>query len=112
MFITEHLTRAASNIFFEARKLVKARKLTTAWTHKGLVNVKFSQELQEKPTTVRCIDDLNCVMSDLFVNVRKFLTDKKITSTWVHSGQIFVKFTSGATERPTAVRCINDLNSY
>ena len=59
VFISEHLTRGVAALFFDARKLVRENKLGSAWTHKGLVNVKFTKEQNEKPTIVRCLADLS-----------------------------------------------------
>ena len=56
IFISEHLTRAASLLFFEARRLVKDRKLASAWTYKGLVNFKLSLT-QERPFIAREMAD-------------------------------------------------------
>ena len=53
VFISEHLTRNVSILFFEARKLVKEKKIASAWTHKGLVNIKHTTDAQEKPTVIR-----------------------------------------------------------
>ena len=58
MFISEHLTKGASSIFFEARTLVKEKRLAAAWTFRGLVNVKFTTDPQEKPTVVRSVSGL------------------------------------------------------
>jgi hypothetical protein len=57
IYISEHLTRGVSNIFFEARKMVRDKRLASAWTHKGLVNVKYSAEANEKPTVIRALAD-------------------------------------------------------
>ena len=58
IYISEHLTKKASNIFFEARKLVKEKKLSSAWTFHGVVNVKFGTDPGERPKTIRTIDEL------------------------------------------------------
>ena len=58
VYICEHLTKNVSTIFFEARKLVKEKKLAAAWTHKGLVNIKYTLDTQEKPTVVRNLAEL------------------------------------------------------
>ena len=58
VFISEHLTKNATNLFYEARKLVRDKKLTAAWSHKGLINVKFTANVNEKPKVVRCVADL------------------------------------------------------
>jgi hypothetical protein len=59
IFISEHLTKNASNVFFEARKLVKEKSLAGAWTTHGLVNVKFTSEPSEKPTIIRTSQELS-----------------------------------------------------
>lgn len=59
VFICEHLTRSVSSLFYEARKLVKEKRLFAAWTHKGLVNVKRTGNPNEKPTVIRSLVELS-----------------------------------------------------
>ena len=59
VFISEHLTRGVSSLFFEARKLVREKRLTAAWTHKGLVNIKFTNNVNEKPTIIQSQAELS-----------------------------------------------------
>ena len=61
IFISEHLTRTNASIFFEARKLVFDKKLAAAWSHKGLINVRFTSDTLEKPTIIRKPADFNRV---------------------------------------------------
>jgi hypothetical protein len=58
IYISEHLTRLASSVFFEARKLLRDKKLTAAWTMHGLVNVKYTSNVAEKPTIIRNVAEL------------------------------------------------------
>ena len=58
VFISEHLTRGVSTLFYEARKLAREKKIFSAWTNKGLVNIKFSADASEKPTIIRSLADL------------------------------------------------------
>jgi FtsZ-binding cell division protein ZapB len=58
IFIAEHLTKTASTLFFEARKLVRDNKLSAAWTMNGLVNVKKTDTAAERPTVVRNLQEL------------------------------------------------------
>ena len=46
VYISEHLTKSASDLFFEARKLLRDKKLYVAWTHHGQVLIKFSSDGQ------------------------------------------------------------------
>jgi hypothetical protein len=59
IFISEHLTKVASNVFFEARKLVKEKELYGAWTNHGLVHVKYTSEASEKPSVIRTSQELS-----------------------------------------------------
>jgi hypothetical protein len=59
IYISEHLTKGASNIFFEARKMVKDKALYAAWTNHGLVHVKYTSEASEKPSVIRTSQELS-----------------------------------------------------
>ena len=59
IFIGEHLTTGVAKLFYEARRLVKAKKLASAWTRNGLVNCKFTENVAEKFTVARCLADLS-----------------------------------------------------
>ena len=51
--------RRVAALFFDAHKLIRENKLGSAWTHKRLVNVKFTKEQSEKPTIMRCLANLS-----------------------------------------------------
>jgi len=57
VYISEKLTRAASHLFFEARKLVKEKKLYSAWTTNGRILDKKSSNIGEKPILIQFIND-------------------------------------------------------
>lgn len=59
VYISEHLSRANAELFFEARKLLRLKKLHSAWTQMGLVHVKFTTDPGERPTTVKCLANLS-----------------------------------------------------
>jgi hypothetical protein len=61
IFISEHLTKTASTLFFEARKLVREHKVSAAWTMHGLVNVKKTDTASERPTIVRTLQELEAM---------------------------------------------------
>jgi hypothetical protein len=63
IFISEHLTKAASSLFFEARKLQREKKITATWTAHGLVNVKKTENAAERPTIVRTSADLEAFVA-------------------------------------------------
>lgn len=50
IYISEHLTFAASKCFYEARKLVREKKIESAWTMNGQVYFKRTASATEKPT--------------------------------------------------------------
>ena len=68
VFISEHLTRGVANLFFEARQLVSVKKLGSAWTNKGLLNIKFTKDYGEKPTVIRSMAELTSKTRGLAVN--------------------------------------------
>jgi hypothetical protein len=57
-FISEHLTPEIASMFYEARKLVKDGKLSSAWTQNCRVYVKHSTSRDEKPSLVRYLKDI------------------------------------------------------
>ena len=44
IFVSEHLSKSASDLFYEARKLLKEKKIHGTWTQNGQVLVKFSSD--------------------------------------------------------------------
>jgi hypothetical protein len=63
IFISEHLTRSASTLFFEARKLLREKKIAATWTSSGLVNIKMTTEASERPTVIRSLTELEAKIS-------------------------------------------------
>lgn len=59
VYISEHLTKLDSDLFYEARKLLRDKKIFGAWTQHGLVHVRFSPDPAIRPEIVRCRADLN-----------------------------------------------------
>ena len=58
VFVSEHLTKSDADLFYEARKLLKDKKIFAAWTQNGLVNVRFSPDPNTKATIVRSRTEL------------------------------------------------------
>lgn len=58
VYISEHLTKTDSDLFYEARRLLREKKLFAAWTQNGLVHVRLSPDPSTRATTVRCRADL------------------------------------------------------
>ena len=56
VFISEHLIRSASNLFFEARKPVRDNKLASAWTMNGKVHCKINAD--DYPKLIGSTNDL------------------------------------------------------
>jgi hypothetical protein len=56
VFISEHLTKSASQLFFEARKMLKEKKIAGTWTRNGHVMIKWSTD--SAPKLVKCNSDL------------------------------------------------------
>lgn len=59
VYISEHLTKSTSELFFEARKLIREKKIVSAWTKNGIVMIKFTSDTSERPTVVKSRQDLN-----------------------------------------------------
>ncbi len=59
VYISEHLTKSASDLFFAARKMVKDKRLTSSWTQNGQVYVKNSSDPTTRPKLIKCTADLN-----------------------------------------------------
>jgi hypothetical protein len=57
VFISEHLTKTASHLFFEARKLVRNKTISSTWTRNGQVMIKPATDSTAK--LIRSIADLN-----------------------------------------------------
>jgi len=58
VYISEHLTKTDSELFFEARRLLREKKIFAAWTQNGLVHVRHSQDPAARATIVRNRADL------------------------------------------------------
>jgi len=56
VFIGEHLTRVASKLFFEARKMMQEKRVLGCWTASGNIFVKRTE--MEKPILVRDLTSL------------------------------------------------------
>jgi len=59
IYISEHLTVGVAKLFFEARRLVKEKKIHSGWTRNGLVNVKFTDSAAERITIARGMADFS-----------------------------------------------------
>jgi hypothetical protein len=58
VFVSEHLIKTDSDLFFEARKLLREKKIFAAWTQNGLVHVRFSPDPATRAIVVRGRADL------------------------------------------------------
>lgn len=58
IFINEHLTKSNADIFYEARKMVREKRIYAAWTRNGLVNVRFSADQNQRPVIIHSKNDL------------------------------------------------------
>ncbi len=56
IFINEQLTERRANMFFAARKLVKAKKLHSVWSQRG--NILVRKEETDKPKQIRSHNEL------------------------------------------------------
>jgi hypothetical protein len=58
VFMSEHLTKLNSELFYKARLLLKDKKIASTWTQGGHVHIKLTKELSEKPKLIHNHDDL------------------------------------------------------
>src|SRR6218665_859713 len=58
IYINEQLTKKAADIFFNARKLLRNKKIAGTWTMHGQVYIKRTSSAGEKPTRIDVISDL------------------------------------------------------
>jgi hypothetical protein len=62
VFISEHLTKLAAELFFDARRMVREKKVFGAWTHNGEIFVKIDNNATTKGTLISCKADLRNVV--------------------------------------------------
>ena len=53
IFISEHLTKTNSELFYEARKMLKEKKIFATWTMNGLVHVKYTADARTKAVVIK-----------------------------------------------------------
>ena len=58
IYISEHLTKGAAELFYECRKLLREKKAHSTWTQNGQVYIKTSSEPSAKPISIKCLADL------------------------------------------------------
>lgn len=58
IFISEHLTKSASDLFYNARKLLREKKIFGTWTQNGQVYVRFSPDPATRASLITCDADL------------------------------------------------------
>jgi hypothetical protein len=58
VFLSEHLSRRNSELFYEARQSLKAKKISSVWTQGGRVYYKTTNNLEEKPKAITDFEDL------------------------------------------------------
>lgn len=64
IYISEHLTKSASNIFYNARQMKHDKKINSAWTRNGQVYIKLTETSDRK-----CINNLEELQSVWFHSV-------------------------------------------
>ena len=57
-FVSEHLTKAAGELFAKARALKKQSKVHKAYTYNGNVYVRLTSDPTARPTLIKSVDDL------------------------------------------------------
>jgi hypothetical protein len=58
IFVSEQLTKYNADVFFDARRCVKQKKLWKTWTQGGHIYVKESDDAMSKPRQIRNASDL------------------------------------------------------
>lgn len=59
IYINEHLTSTSAHLFALARKLIREKSLTSAWTSEGYVYVRKTLAPEEAPHRILSVDDFN-----------------------------------------------------
>lgn len=59
VYISEHLTKTASDLFFDARKLLREKKIFAAWTQNGQVFARLNPDQNSRPSIIKTRADLN-----------------------------------------------------
>jgi len=57
-YLSEHLSRTASELFFEVRKMLREKKLVSTWTQNGQVLARFTSDMTKRPTIIKSRQDL------------------------------------------------------
>jgi len=57
IFINEDLSVATTNLFYEARQLVKDRRIHSSWTY--WCSVYINESATDRPKKISCLDDLH-----------------------------------------------------
>ena len=60
IFISDHLTPAASERFAMARRFMREKKIHSTWTFNGHVYVRVTPDPLARPKIIKSIDDLPC----------------------------------------------------
>ena len=58
VFINEHLTKDRATLFYQARDLMKKKKIQGAWSHNGSIFIKLSNLPDTRPIRVCSVADL------------------------------------------------------
>ena len=61
IFISEHLTKFSSDLFYESRKLFREKKVKSSWTQNCQIFVNLSTDPNAKPVPIKCLADLNTI---------------------------------------------------
>ena len=58
IYISEHLTKSVADLYYEARKLQREKKIHSTWTQNCRVMVKRTSDPNDKPSMIKCLADL------------------------------------------------------
>ncbi len=64
LYVNEDLTSLRSKLFYDSRRLVKAKKLHSTWTQNGNIMVKTTDE--SRPTAIYNHDELRTLLYEIF----------------------------------------------
>lgn len=59
IFISEHLSKSVADLYYEARKMFRDKKLIACWTMHGQLFVRFTSDPGERPALIQSRSDFN-----------------------------------------------------
>ena len=71
IYINEQLCPGYQKILDECLKYKHEHKITSCWSFNGTINIKLTQDKDEKPRKIFCLDDLSYIVEDFLASKSK-----------------------------------------